>query len=118
MVQASTSAAFTADKVRAGMALAAEMIAAAAMSIATTAGAINRISAGAINRMGEGFRPRAVGAADPPAILMIGPPLRGPFLWSGGVCIQIWEKIRPTSHAAIAQPAPVKKPTQNQTPTW
>ena len=28
---------------------------------------------------------------------------------------QITERIRPTSHAAIAQPAPVKKPTQNQT---
>jgi hypothetical protein len=27
-------------------------------------------------------------------------------------------KIRPTSQAAIAQPAPVKKPTQNQTPIW
>jgi hypothetical protein len=36
----------------------------------------------------------------------------------GGVCAQTWEKIRPTSHAAIAQPAPVKKPTQNQTPIW
>src|ERR1039457_810675 len=33
-----------------------------------------------------------------------------------GACTQIMEKIRPTSHAAIAQPAPVKKPTQNQTP--
>ena len=33
-----------------------------------------------------------------------------------GACAQIIEKIRPTSHAAIAQPAPVKKPTQNQTP--
>jgi hypothetical protein len=31
---------------------------------------------------------------------------------------QIAEKIRPTSHLAIAQPAPVKKPTQNQTPIW
>ena len=32
---------------------------------------------------------------------------------------QITERIRPTSHAAIAQPAPVKKPTQNQTPiSW
>jgi hypothetical protein len=31
---------------------------------------------------------------------------------------QIAEKIRPTSHPAIAQPAPVKKPTQNQTPIW
>ena len=29
---------------------------------------------------------------------------------------QIAEKTRPTSHPAIAQPAPVKKPTQNQTP--
>ena len=28
---------------------------------------------------------------------------------------QITERIRPTSVAAIAQPAPVKKPTQNQT---
>jgi hypothetical protein len=36
-----------------------------------------------------------------------------------GACAQIWEKIRPTSHAANAQPAPVKKPTQNQTPiSW
>jgi hypothetical protein len=35
-----------------------------------------------------------------------------------GACAQIWEKIRPTSHAARAQPAPVKKPTQNQTPIW
>src|SRR5450759_3803520 len=33
---------------------------------------------------------------------------------------QIWvkPKIRPTSHAASAQPALVKKPTQNQTPIW
>jgi hypothetical protein len=31
---------------------------------------------------------------------------------------QIAEKTRPTSHPAIAQPAPVKKPTQNQTPIW
>jgi hypothetical protein len=30
--------------------------------------------------------------------------------------IQIAEKMRPTSHVATAQPAPVKKPTQNQTP--
>ena len=31
---------------------------------------------------------------------------------------QIWimDNIRPTSHAATAHPAPVKKPTQNQTP--
>lgn len=29
---------------------------------------------------------------------------------------QAWDRIRPTSHAASAQPAPVKKPTQNQTP--
>ena len=27
------------------------------------------------------------------------------------------DNIRPTSHAATAHPAPVKKPTQNQTPT-
>ena len=26
------------------------------------------------------------------------------------------DNIRPTSHAATAHPAPVKKPTQNQTP--
>ena len=26
------------------------------------------------------------------------------------------DNIRPTSHAAVAHPAPVKKPTQNQTP--
>ena len=57
------SAAFNADKVRAGMALAAEMIVAAAMLTVTTAVAINR--------MGEGSRPRAVGAAEP---LMIRPP--------------------------------------------
>ena len=32
--------------------------------------------------------------------------------------VQIAEEIRPTSQPAIAQPAPVKKPTQNQTPIW
>ena len=26
------------------------------------------------------------------------------------------DNIRPTSHVAVAHPAPVKKPTQNQTP--
>ena len=31
---------------------------------------------------------------------------------------QALERIRPTSHAASAQPAPVKKPTQNQMPIW
>jgi hypothetical protein len=66
MVQASMSAAFNADKVWVGTVLVAEMIVAAAMLIATTAGAINR--------MDEGFRPRAVGAAELPAILMIRPP--------------------------------------------
>jgi hypothetical protein len=29
---------------------------------------------------------------------------------------QMADRTRPTSHAATAQPAPVKKPTQNQTP--
>ena len=56
------------------MALAAERIVAAAILIATTGGAANRISARATNRMGEGFRPRAAGAAEPPAILVIRPP--------------------------------------------
>jgi hypothetical protein len=36
----------------------------------------------------------------------------------GSFRAQTWDKIRPTSQAAIAQPAPVKKPTQNQTPIW
>jgi hypothetical protein len=35
-----------------------------------------------------------------------------------GTCAQICAKIRPTITAAIAQPAPTKKPTQNQTPIW
>lgn len=34
----------------------------------------------------------------------------------GDACAQTCETIPSTSHAAIAQPAPVKKPTQNQTP--
>ena len=42
--------------------------------------------------------------------------LLGPKKPSQVTCAQIWEDIRPTSHAAIAQPAPAKKPTQNQTP--
>jgi len=57
-------------------------------------------------------------------------PVHGGFTWplllddgeSLGCCVaagaQITEKTRPTSHPAIAQPAPVKKPTQNQTPIW
>ena len=32
--------------------------------------------------------------------------------------LQNRRRIRPTSQAAVAQPAPVKKPTQNQTPIW
>jgi hypothetical protein len=67
MVQASTSAAFTADEARAGTVLAAEMIAAAAVLIATAA---------AIRLTGEG-KPRGAGAAEPTAVSRAGPPLRG-----------------------------------------
>ena len=35
---------------------------------------------------------------------------------ASGACAQTADKMRPTSTAATAQPAPVKKPTQNQTP--
>jgi hypothetical protein len=36
-----------------------------------------------------------------------------------GACAQMSRpRTRPTSHAAIAHPEPVKKPTQNQTPIW
>jgi hypothetical protein len=67
MVQASTSAAFTADRVRAGTVLAAEMIAKAAVLIAAAA---------AIHLMGEGRKPRGAGAAEPPANLHAPAPLR------------------------------------------
>jgi hypothetical protein len=66
MVQASTSAAFTADRVWAGTVRAAEMIAKAAVLIATAA---------AIHLMGEGRKPRGAGAAEPPPIFMSRPPL-------------------------------------------
>ena len=56
MVQASTSAAFTADMVRAGTVVAAETIATAAVLIATAA---------AILLMGEGRKVRGAGAAEP-----------------------------------------------------
>jgi hypothetical protein len=73
MAQASTSAAFTADMVRAGTVLAAEMIAKAAVLIAAAA---------AIHLMGEGRKPRGAGAAEPPPIFTSRPPIEGgPFLW-------------------------------------
>jgi hypothetical protein len=65
MAQASTSAAFTADMVRAGTVLAAEMIAKAAVLIAAAA---------AIHLMGEGRKPRGAGAAEPPPIFASRPP--------------------------------------------
>jgi hypothetical protein len=71
MDQASTSAAFTNDKVRVGTVLAAAMIAKAAMSIAT---------AGAINLMGEGCKLKGVDAIEPPdKSSRPGPALRGPL---------------------------------------
>ena len=74
MVQASTSAAFTADKVRAGTVLAAEMIAAAAVLIATAA---------AIRLMGERRKPKGAGAAEPHTSLTSRPPLRGGRFFGG-----------------------------------
>ena len=38
------------------------------------------------------------------------------FRFERAASAQTTEKIRPTSQLAMAQPAPVKKPTQNQTP--
>jgi hypothetical protein len=40
----------------------------------------------------------------------------GQISWSASGQIWIMDNIRPTSHAATAHPAPVKNPTQNQTP--
>jgi argininosuccinate synthase len=66
MDQASTSAAFTNDKVRVGTVLAAAMIAKAAMSIAT---------AEAINLTGEGCKLKGVDATEHPhQIHETGPP--------------------------------------------
>ena len=74
MVQASTSAAFTADEVRAGTVLAAEMIAAAAVLIATAA---------AIRLMGERRKPKGAGAAEPPHQSHEPAPLRGGRFFGG-----------------------------------
>ena len=74
MVQASTSAAFTADRVRAGTVLAAEMIAKAAVLIAAAA---------AIHLMGEGRKPRGAGAAEPPANLHEPAPFEGGRFFGG-----------------------------------
>ena len=65
MGQASTSAAFTNDKVRVGTVLAAAMIGKAVMSIAT---------AGAVKLTGEGCKLKGVGAIEPRQILETGPP--------------------------------------------
>jgi hypothetical protein len=75
MGQASTSAAFTNDKVRVGTVLAAAMIAKAAMSIAT---------AGAIKLTGEGCKLKGVGAIEPRQILETGPPFEEPTEFGGG----------------------------------
>ncbi len=74
MVQASTSVAFAADEVRAGTVLAAEMIAAAAVLIATAA---------AIHLMGEGRKPKGAGAAEPPPIFTSRPPFEGGRFFGG-----------------------------------
>jgi hypothetical protein len=75
MVQASTSAALTADTVTAGMVLASEM----AAEMVTTAASI--AIAGAINLMDRAFifKPKGAGATEPPPMPMTRPPLRGAF---------------------------------------
>ena len=83
MVQASTSAAFVADKVMAGTVIAMVMVAATvATAVIATAGAITPMG-GAINPMGRAFafKPTGAGATEPQLILMIRAPLsRGAFL--------------------------------------
>jgi hypothetical protein len=50
---------------------------------------------------------------------VVGHTFKSSLWWPAGLFrAQIWENIRPTSQAASAQPAPVKKPTQNQMPIW
>ena len=74
MVQASTSAAFTADMVRAGTVVAAETIATAAVLIATAA---------AIHLMGEGRKSRGAGAAEPPPVFTSRPPSKRAVFFGG-----------------------------------
>jgi hypothetical protein len=48
--------------------------------------------------------------------MLVSAAIEGPIAF-GVVYIMRWH-CRGPLHAAIAQPAPVKKPTQNQTPIW
>jgi hypothetical protein len=79
MAQASTSAAFTADKVRAGTVPATEVIDAAEILIATAAAIKLRGEGLAFILKGVGFKPRDAGTAEPLPILMTGPPFAGAF---------------------------------------
>ena len=84
MAQASTSAAFTADKVMAGTVLALGMV--AEMEMVATAALI--ATAAAINPTGQAstFKPTGAGATEPLPILVIRVPLsRGAFFIGGHV---------------------------------